>query len=186
MISKCGVYTLNAIFYRTREAYYESQQETPSDDVPAPDDGYRPMLTDSMFNTYIEQKAREFYNSQEEAMSDLENQLELIAIKGNPIEIEDEDVALHLTAIWYWMADCPNQQNMDQYLALFRNYNLGIGEVLSVKQNMIKTAQVILKAKTQEFLPDNMLNIARCFKIIYGTCYRNPNYSPKFTKAHAI
>ena len=171
---------LNALFYRTREAYYESQQETP-----APDDGYRPMLTDSMFNTYIEQKAREFYNSQEEAMSDLENQVNILA-NEDPTEIEDEDVALHLTTIWYWMNDCPNQQSMDKQLGLFRNYNLGIANIHSTKQNMIKTAQVIINAKTQQYLADNMWNIAKCFKIIYGTCYWNPKHSPKFTKAHAL
>lgn len=180
--------TLNAIFYRLREAFYEAEQETPpsEDDAPTKDeDDFRPMLTDSMFNTYIEQKAREFYKSQEEAMSDLMNQVHLLA-NEDPTDIGNEDAALHLTTIWYWMYDCPNQQNMDEQLGLFRKYTLEKGNILSTKQNMIQTAQVILKAKTQQFLPDNMWNIAKCFKIIYGTCYRNPNYCPIFTKAHAI
>ena len=182
---------LNTLIYKIRDFYYEESAKSEKIAFVPPakptiiEREFRPALTDSMFNSYLEQKAREFYNSKEEAMSDLKNQADRL-IHEDYMKIGDEDAALHLATIWYWMNDCPNHQNMDKILGLFMSFVMTVNSIQFTKQLMNKTAVAVVNNKRPDLLESNMLNLARCFKIIYGTCYWYPKYSPEFTKAHAL
>ena len=147
-------------------------------------------LTDEWFLRCMIQAIKNFYPDDVNKDEEIRNQAFLLS-QENPNEITHEDAAYRLTCL-YLKGTNPNLSKdwmnmMTNKLGPYVNriFNGEGIRVYTFKKVMVDTAKAIVNDKRGKYLDDNLANIAKCFKAIFGICRVYPNLSLAF-RGHVI